>query len=150
LEHDAILTPKKLDAAAQNTDPSSGSSRQHSALHYCGYSHDLLSAGLHFEARDVVGAERPVRLPIHAADGTEQAGVGLEHGVSVGSVDITYRRVALQVLAGRQLQSSGTGQRTAAACQRGKREFYAHAHTVIGTEKSLRHAIAIIRKTLLR
>jgi hypothetical protein len=29
-----------------------------------------------------------------------------------------------------------------------KREFYAHAHTIIGTEKSLRHAIAIIRKTL--
>jgi hypothetical protein len=29
-----------------------------------------------------------------------------------------------------------------------KREFYAHAHAIIGSEKSLRHAIAIIRKTL--
>ena len=29
-----------------------------------------------------------------------------------------------------------------------KREFYAHAHTIVGSEKSLRHALAIIRKTL--
>ena len=29
-----------------------------------------------------------------------------------------------------------------------KREFYAHAHTIIGSEKSLRNALAIIRKTL--
>ena len=29
-----------------------------------------------------------------------------------------------------------------------KREFYAHAHTIVGSEKSLRHALDIIRKTL--
>ena len=29
-----------------------------------------------------------------------------------------------------------------------KREFYAHAHTIVGSEKSLRHALNIIRKTL--
>ena len=29
-----------------------------------------------------------------------------------------------------------------------KREFYAHAHTIVGPEKSLRHALNIIRKTL--
>ena len=29
-----------------------------------------------------------------------------------------------------------------------KREFYAHAHTIVGFEKSLRHALDITRKTL--
>ena len=32
--------------------------------------------------------------------------------------------------------------------QRTLREFYAHAHTIVGSEKSLGHALNIIRKTL--